>query len=126
MCNTKHRYPPLVPLHHPRYIIQKTDILLSIPVRVPVPFLGFRSGGLVHEFLEVSQDSDVLGRREKVLPPALHVLVHLWADAMGTADRHQAIRESGLQRELFETACSICSVCDAVKELASVTTTLAR
>lgn len=119
MYITKHRYPPLVPLHHPRYIIQKTDDLL------PPPFLRLRSGGLVHEFLEVSQDSDVLGRREEVLPPALHVLVHLWADAMGTADRHQAIRESGLQRELFETACGICGVCDAVKELVSANVTLA-
>jgi hypothetical protein len=66
----------------------------------------------------------VLGRRYEVLPPALHVLVHLRANAMGTADRHQAICESGLQRELFETACSVCSVCDAVKELASAKVTL--
>ena len=66
----------------------------------------------------MSHRGDLQGRHAEVLAPALHVPVHLGANAVSAAHRHQAIRQLDLQRELFETACSICGVCDAVKELA--------
>lgn len=81
-----------------------------LPALLPLPL-----GGFVSHLLQVSKDGDVLRRRAKVLPPTCHILIHFRTYAVRAAYRHQSIGQPCFQRELFETACSVCSVRDAVQ-----------
>lgn len=104
-----------------RKIIYKAPISSSrspLPPPLPPPLpalLLIPLDGIVSHLLQVSKDGDVLRCRAKVFPPTCHIPIHFRTYAMRAAYRHQSIGQPCLQREFFETACSVCSVRDAMQ-----------